>query len=84
MFLFDFYFACWKVFTAFATATIRIRATGMRKLLRSSPDEDVNGNISEYDLGMVLKETMLNLGPTFIKGQNSYLIPNVRNPGPLW
>ncbi|KAF9674863.1 hypothetical protein SADUNF_Sadunf10G0171200 [Salix dunnii] len=41
-----------EVFTAFATATIRIRATGMRNFLRSSPDEDVNGNISEYDLGM--------------------------------
>lgn len=55
----------------------------MRKFLRSGSDEDVNGNISQYDLGMVLKETMLNLGPTFIKGQNSYLIPNVRIPGPL-
>jgi aarF domain-containing kinase len=41
----------------------------MRKFLRSGSDEDVNGNISQYDLGMVLKETMLNLGPTFIKGQ---------------
>ncbi|CAK7325487.1 unnamed protein product [Dovyalis caffra] len=41
-----------EVFTAFATATIRIRASGMRKFLRSSSDKDVNGNISQYDLGM--------------------------------
>ncbi|XP_024466384.1 uncharacterized protein LOC7458653 isoform X3 [Populus trichocarpa] len=67
-----------EVFTAFATATIRIRASGMRKFLRSGSDEDVNGNISQYDLGMVLKETMLNLGPTFIKvGQSLSTRPDI-------
>lgn len=28
---------------------------------------------SEYNFGLVLKETMLNLGPTFIKGKECVL-----------
>lgn len=32
-------------------------------------EEDMDDKTSEYNFGMVLKETMLKLGPTFIKGK---------------
>lgn len=35
---------------------------------------DINENISQYNFGMVLKETMLSLGPTFIKGEEDFLV----------
>lgn len=57
-----------KVFSSFATAAIRIRTSRMKKLLRLNADKDVDGSIAQYNFGVVLKETMLNLGPTFIKG----------------
>ncbi|KAF4389116.1 hypothetical protein F8388_026845 [Cannabis sativa] len=56
-----------EVFTSFATAAIRIRTSKMRKFLGPSVDKDVDGSMSQYNFGVVLKETMLNLGPTFIK-----------------
>lgn len=46
----------------------------MRKFLKSNSEKDMDGDISQYDFGMVLKETMLNLGPTFVKGQECDLI----------
>lgn len=60
---------CQQVFSSFATAAIRIRTSGYR----NSKFFGINGGtkvdtVSEYDFGMVLKETMLSLGPTFIKG----------------
>lgn len=56
-----------EVFSSFASAAIRIRASGIRKYLKLRSDKDIDGNISQYKFGMVLKETMLSLGPTFIK-----------------
>lgn len=47
---------------------ISIRTSGFRKFLRLIPEEDVDDASSQYNFGMVLKETLLNLGPTFIKG----------------
>lgn len=58
-----------QVFVSFASATVKIRASGIGSFLRLNSDKDTNGNISQYDFGLALKETMLNLGPTFIKGK---------------
>ncbi|XP_065870239.1 uncharacterized protein [Euphorbia lathyris] len=67
-----------EVFSAFASATIRIRASGMQKILRPTSEKDIDGNISQYKFGLVLKETMLNLGPTFIKvGQSLSTRPDI-------
>ncbi|KAJ4828689.1 hypothetical protein Tsubulata_030758 [Turnera subulata] len=67
-----------EVFAAFTAATIKIRASGMRKYLGSGSKKDVDVKISQYNLGMVLKETMLNLGPTFIKvGQSLSTRPDI-------
>ncbi|KAL3650029.1 hypothetical protein CASFOL_006432 [Castilleja foliolosa] len=49
-----------EVFIAFASATIKFRISRI--------SEDAGGNVSDHNFGIVLKETMLNLGPTFIKG----------------
>ncbi|XP_030488656.2 uncharacterized protein LOC115705459 [Cannabis sativa] len=67
-----------EVFTSFATAAIRIRTSKMRKFLGPSVDKDVDGSMSQYNFGVVLKETMLNLGPTFIKvGQSLSTRPDI-------
>jgi hypothetical protein len=66
-------FVHWKVFSSFASAAIRIRSSGIRKFLRLSSDKDIDGSVSQYNFGMVLKETMLSLGPTFIKGKEYFL-----------
>lgn len=57
-----------KVFAAFSSAVIQIRTSRIRRFINSRTNEDNIDNLSQYDFGKVLKETMLNLGPTFIKG----------------
>ncbi|XP_034704591.1 uncharacterized protein slr1919 [Vitis riparia] len=70
-----------EVFSSFAFAAIRIRTSGITMFYRSNMDRDINGNISPYNFGMVLKETMLNLGPTFIKvGQSISTRPDIIGP----
>lgn len=54
-----------KVFVAFTSAAIQIRIAGLLPTL----NEDVEMETSDYILGKVLKEMMLNLGPTFIKSK---------------
>lgn len=53
-----------KVVSSFTAAAIKIRTSSYT----SSGDKDEDQSISQYKYGLVLKETMLNLGPTFIKG----------------
>ncbi|KAF7131931.1 hypothetical protein RHSIM_Rhsim09G0040800 [Rhododendron simsii] len=60
-----------EVFSAFASAAIRIRTSGVKKFYMSSMDKSIGGDVSQYGFGLVLKETMLNLGPTFIKVSQS-------------
>lgn len=67
-----------EVFFAFSAAVLKIRISRIRRLLKSSAEEDANGSISQYEFGIVLKETMLNLGPTFIKvGQSLSTRPDI-------
>ncbi|KAK9019492.1 hypothetical protein V6N11_054010 [Hibiscus sabdariffa] len=70
-----------EIVSSFASAAIRIRMTGVKKFLVPSPPEDINENFSQYNFGMVLKETLLGLGPTFIKvGQSLSTRPDIIGP----
>ncbi|KAI3989260.1 hypothetical protein MKX01_036443 [Papaver californicum] len=64
-----------EVFSSFALAALKVR-TSKFKLNKLGVDE--NGNSKEYYFGKLLKETMLNLGPTFIKvGQSLSTRPDI-------
>ncbi|KAL8231925.1 hypothetical protein R6Q57_001703 [Mikania cordata] len=67
-----------EVFVSFASAAIRIRIEGIIRTKNLSGSSEVDGYNSQYKFGMVLKETMLNLGPTFIKvGQSLSTRPDI-------
>lgn len=62
-----------EVFAAFASAAFRSRVSGFHAVIGN-----VDKDISQYNFGMLLKETMLNLGPTFIKiGQSLSTRPDI-------
>lgn len=67
-----------EVFTAFSSAVIKLRASRIKRFINSRTDEDEIANSSQYEFGKVLKETMLTLGPTFIKvGQSLSTRPDI-------
>nr|DAD26155.1 TPA_asm: hypothetical protein HUJ06_027623 [Nelumbo nucifera] len=70
-----------RFFSSFASAAIKLRISGILKFNRWDVDKDGNDNTSEYYFGRVLKETLLNLGPTFIKvGQSLSTRPDIIGP----
>ncbi|XP_057523471.1 uncharacterized protein LOC130803282 isoform X1 [Amaranthus tricolor] len=67
-----------EIFVAFSSAVVKIRASKIKRLIKSRTDDDKLTNLSQSDFGRVLKETMLNLGPTFIKvGQSLSTRPDI-------
>lgn len=67
-----------EVVSSFTAAAIKIRTSSIRDRYTSSGDKDDDQSISQYKYGLVLKETMLNLGPTFIKvGQSLSTRPDI-------
>lgn len=66
-----------EVFTAFFLATIKSRISR----ICSGAEEDAYGKVSDYNFGIILKETMLDLGPTFVKvGQSLSTRPDIIGP----
>lgn len=63
-----------EVFLAFASATIKFRISR----ISSGTEEDARESVSDHNFGILIKETMLNLGPTFIKvGQSLSTRPDI-------
>ncbi|KAK9168875.1 hypothetical protein Syun_001015 [Stephania yunnanensis] len=65
-----------EVFASFFIAVIKMRVSGILNIYGLGVDK--NGNSSEYFFGLMLKEALLNLGPTFIKvGQSLSTRPDI-------
>ncbi|XP_058101827.1 uncharacterized protein LOC131245999 isoform X2 [Magnolia sinica] len=67
-----------EVFSSFASATIKMRTSEIFKFNGFGMGRDDERKSSDYYIGQLLKETMLNLGPTFIKvGQSLSTRPDI-------
>ncbi|XWS56451.1 hypothetical protein CRYUN_Cryun09bG0086500 [Craigia yunnanensis] len=71
-----------EVFSSFASAAITIRMSGVKMFLRPCSAKGIDENFSQYNFGIVLKETMLSLGPTFIKVTCICLLMQLVSPFP--
>ncbi|KAG9445552.1 hypothetical protein H6P81_011680 [Aristolochia fimbriata] len=67
-----------EVLSSFATAAFKMRGVEMLKVKSSHVEKGNGRNTSDYYAGLLLKETLLNLGPTFIKvGQSLSTRPDI-------
>ncbi|KAK9698253.1 hypothetical protein RND81_08G091600 [Saponaria officinalis] len=66
-----------EVFSTFSSAAIKVRASRM-KAFNSGTDVEIQESASQFEFGKVLKDSFLNLGPTFIKvGQSLSTRPDI-------
>ncbi|ERN15956.1 uncharacterized protein LOC18444254 [Amborella trichopoda] len=67
-----------EVFFSFASAAIKMRTSAIFKSRGSRMEPNDGRNQSQYYMGTLLKEAMLNLGPTFVKvGQSLSTRPDI-------
>ncbi|KAI4302337.1 hypothetical protein MLD38_038094 [Melastoma candidum] len=67
-----------EIFSFFVTASIKIRMASLTNFFGSNRDVDTGSTLFQHNFGLVLKETLLNLGPTFIKvGQSLSTRPDI-------
>lgn len=66
-------FVFMKVFSSFASAAIKVQTSKAFKMNRHGIGRDNSSVNPEYYTGQLLKESMLNLGPTFVKGKMNNL-----------
>lgn len=67
-----------EVISSFAFAAIKMRMSGSFNWSRHGVHSDDSLNRSQYSIGVLLKESFLNLGPTFVKvGQSLSTRPDI-------
>ncbi|XP_020112748.1 uncharacterized protein LOC109727189 isoform X3 [Ananas comosus] len=70
-----------EIFSSFVFAAIKLRTSGRIKFRRHGSRKDEGYDIPKFYIGQLIKETLLNLGPTFIKvGQSLSTRPDIIGP----
>lgn len=70
-----------EVFASFASAAIKLQVSRAFKFNWHGVDNDSSSGSSQYYMGQLLKQSMLNLGPTFVKvGQSLSTRPDIIGP----